>query len=356
MSLQDPAGDTWARKAMASCYIHSPMAAIARRFRDKYHIASSSNGRWPGFSLQRRNEPSARILYYHRVNDDNDPFFPSMPTRVFERQIEFLARHYKIVSLAALRQHLANGSPGIVVSITFDDGYRDNYENAFPILQRYGVPATIFLTTGSIDADEPLWFEQMADAFQKTDRHSVDLEIGSTQRFMLGSTTEKLDAISRVFSFLRGLPNAERKLRMPEILRPLGIANAAQRSRMLAWDHIRLMQARGIDFGGHTVTHPFLSKLTREELFWEISQCKRRIEDELQSTVRHFAYPNGREEDFSDWNKEIIRQAGYQAAVSTIWGLNYPSTDCMELRRGQPWERHPALFAFKFDWYHLVNN
>jgi hypothetical protein len=69
----------------------------------------------------------------------------------------------------------------------------------------------------------------------------------------------------------------------------------------------------------------------------------------------HFAYPNGREEDFSAWSKSVIRSAGYDAAVTTIWGLNYASTDRMELKRGGPWEDNLAMFAWKFDWYQLTN-
>jgi peptidoglycan/xylan/chitin deacetylase (PgdA/CDA1 family) len=115
------------------------------------------------------------------------------------------------------------------------------------------------------------------------------------------------------------------------------------------------MKAQGIDFGGHTVTHPFISKLSPERVTWEAGECKRRVEEELQAPVEHFAYPNGREQDFGEWNRELIRQTGYRAAVTTIWGLNDGSTDRMELRRGGPWEETSALFAYKLDWYELVN-
>jgi peptidoglycan/xylan/chitin deacetylase (PgdA/CDA1 family) len=115
------------------------------------------------------------------------------------------------------------------------------------------------------------------------------------------------------------------------------------------------MKAHGIDFGGHTVTHPFLSRMTREHMAWEVAECKRRIEEELQLPADYFAYPNGREEDFGEWNKEVLLSAGYRAAVTTKWGMNYRSTDRMELRRGGPWEDSRALFAYKLDWYQLVN-
>ena len=94
-------------------------------------------------------------LCYHRVNNDRDPFFPSMRVETFEMQMRFVTRRYKIVSLSDLITHLESDSPETVFAVTFDDGYRDNYQNAFPILQRYGVPATVFLTTGCLDSGEP---------------------------------------------------------------------------------------------------------------------------------------------------------------------------------------------------------
>jgi peptidoglycan/xylan/chitin deacetylase (PgdA/CDA1 family) len=124
---------------------------------------------------------------------------------------------------------------------------------------------------------------------------------------------------------------------------------------MLAWDDVRAMRKGRIDFGGHTVSHPFLSRLSQPEVLWEVSQCKRRIEEELQEPIAHFAYPSGREDDFGMWNKDVVRAAGYQAAVTTIWGVNHGTTDLMELRRGQPWEETPEMFAYKLDWYQLVN-
>jgi peptidoglycan/xylan/chitin deacetylase (PgdA/CDA1 family) len=153
------------------------------------------------------------------------------------------------------------------------------------------------------------------------------------------------------------MPDAERRSRLEVVLHELALSGGARRrSMMLTWDEVRFMRAHSIDFGGHTVTHPYLSRTTLEQVTWEISECKRRIETELQAPVLHFAYPNGRDEDFAPWNKEVIRAAGYQAAMTTLWGMNYSSTDRMELRRGGPWEENEALFAYKLDWYQLVND
>jgi peptidoglycan/xylan/chitin deacetylase (PgdA/CDA1 family) len=196
----------------------------------------------------------------------------------------------------------------------------------------------------------------LAHAVKKTAQEYIDLEIDLPRRFFLRTPAERLDANHRIFGVLRDLPDTERKQWLPRILRQLGAPDNGERhGKMLTWDQARFMSTRGIHFGGHTVNHPFLSRLTRENACWETAECKRRIEDELQLPVQCFAYPNGREKDLGEWSKEVIRSAGYRAAVTTIWGMNYPSTDPMYLKRGGPWEESQALFAFKLDWYQLVD-
>ena len=352
----EPTSAAWVQTVASRCYFYTGMPAIARPLREKYQLSVSSNGRRPTMSLRRRTAPAGRILYYHRVNDERDPYFPATPVDVFEREMRYVAQHYKVVSLKALLEHLDSNSTETLFAITFDDGYRDNYTNALPILSRYGLPATIFLTTGCMDFEEPMWFEQLANAVKNTDRKFVDLETDVPRRLGLGTQAERLEAGGQIFGALRTLDDSSRRWWLAKILDQLAVpAGKSRLGRMLTWDQVRQMTRHQIDFGGHTVSHPFLSKLAGEQAEWEVSECKRRIEQELQRPVAHFAYPNGREEDFTAGNKHVIRNAGYSAAVSTIWGMNHPSTDRLELRRGGPWESNPAMFAYKLDWYQFVN-
>ncbi|MGA7238031.1 MAG: polysaccharide deacetylase family protein [Bryobacteraceae bacterium] len=357
LAAVQPPAINWKQKIAAECYFRSPLPAMIQPVRERYRLSISSAAGRRRFSFRRRNEASARILYYHRVNDDNDPFFPAISTELFEQEMRFLRRRYTVVPLAELLERLTGETAKPVVAITFDDGYRDNFQNAFPILERYSLPATIFLTTGTIDDGEALWFETLALACKRTSREFHDLEIGSGERLWMRTEAERLRANERIFAILRTLPDAERRRCLALILRQLTTKDDGElKDRMLTWNQVRFMQSRGIDFGGHTVTHPFLSRMTSEGFLWEVSECKRRIEEEIQLPALHFAYPNGREEDFGAANKELIRKVGYRAAVTTIWGTNYGSTDPMELRRGGPWEPSAAQFAYKLDWYQLVND
>ena len=337
--------------------IRRSMGSLVRPVRDQYQLAVSTNGRWPRVSFEKRRQPHARILYYHRVNNDSDPFFPAISTNLFEAEMRYVSRNYRVVGMTELLQRLEERSTEPVLAITFDDGYRDNYEIAYPILQQYGLPATIFLTTGSMDTGEPLWFERLALAMKKTRRTCIHLEVAQAQRIWLRTPAERLDGNARVFSVLRGLPDGERRQLVEDVLRQLAVGNARERDRkMLAWDEVRRMHARRITFGGHTVDHPFLSRLTASEFRRQVCECKRRIEEELQAPADFFAYPSGREEDFGHTNRALVREAGYRAAVTTIWGVNNEVTDPFELRRGGPWEESAALFAYKLDWYELMES
>jgi len=340
-------------RAAANCYLRSGAPSVIRRFRERYQL-SLPNGK-PGFSLAKRTEPAGRILYYHRVNDGKDPFFPAISTAAFEQQMRFIAKHYQVVALSELLSRLDNGTPGTALAITFDDGYRDNLQCALPILRRYNLPATIFLTTGRIDDRRPIWFDQVAAGVKSARREYLDLEVGLPRRFPLQTEANRLAAIQGVFSLLRDLPDEERRLHFAEILKQLGEVPVPEELGMLTWDEVRGMKTQQIEFGGHTVNHPFLSKLTREDATREVRECKQRIEEETQEPARYFAYPNGREPDIGAQSKEVTRDAGYEAAVTTIWGVNYQSTDPMALRRGQPWETDPGVFGCKLDWYQLVN-
>jgi peptidoglycan/xylan/chitin deacetylase (PgdA/CDA1 family)/CelD/BcsL family acetyltransferase involved in cellulose biosynthesis len=344
------------RNVLARCYVHSQLPFVLSPLRNDFRVTIQANGRLPHVDFQRRRAPSVRILYFHRVNDEGDPLFPAISTAQFEQAMRYIARQYRVVSLGeAVRRISQGGPPEPVMALTFDDGYQDNYTKAFPVLQRYGLPATIFLTTGAVDSREPLWFERLALAVKTTTQTSLELEIDLPRRIWLRNEGERLQANQQIYACLRPLPDAERRQQLAGILARLGGSGSAERKdNMLTWDQVRFMKARGIDFGGHTVTHPFVSRLQESEAVWEISECKRRIEEELQVPVEHFAYPSGREQDFAPWNKTVIREAGYRSAVSTLWGVNSPATDLLELRRGGPWEENPALFAAKLDWYEWV--
>ena len=147
--------------------------------------------------------PTFPILSYHRVNDEGDPFFPSLSTEVFERQMAFVARAYVVLTVEELVERMRRRAvPRNALAITFDDGYRDNLTHAAPILARLGLPATVFLVTGAIATGEPLWFDRLAAAFKQAVTpawrapwgESLPLETPAQRLAALGQTLGPLQA------------------------------------------------------------------------------------------------------------------------------------------------------------------
>src|SRR5437016_5510136 len=155
------------------------MAKIAVRL----DVDNAANRIVEGFYCNSRHVASRlarrfQILAYHKVSPDPHPFFEPVHPDVFEKQIEFLGRYYRVMPLLELVERSGKGDvPAGAVAITFDDGYRDNYEYAFPILKKYRVGATIFVSTGAIETGELLWHDRVFDAFRyATVEHALSLK------------------------------------------------------------------------------------------------------------------------------------------------------------------------------------
>jgi hypothetical protein len=266
--------------------------------------------------------------------------------------MRYLALNFQFVSLNQLAgMQVPLLGDRYCVAITFDDGYRDNFVHAFPILTRFRIPATIFLTTGYIDSGALPWYDHARLAFKLTSRTQLSLQELGGPSACLETEAERLKAMHLTLDWLRTIDDDTRQLGFRELLRNLRVTSELTLpGTMLTWAEIRQMQKAGIDFGAHTVSHPALRTLPASRLLEEIVECKINLENRLQVSARHFAYPFGKPADFSDAAKHAVRAAGFQTAVTTIPGFNVPGHDLFELRRLNLEESDPAIFGLKFDW------
>jgi peptidoglycan/xylan/chitin deacetylase (PgdA/CDA1 family) len=298
--------------------------------------------------------PTFPILSYHRVNDEGDPFFPSLSTEVFERQMAFVARAYVVLTVEELAERMRRRAvPRNALAITFDDGYRDNLTHAAPILARHGLPATVFRVTGAIAPGEPLWFDRLALAFKYTRTGAWSAPWGET--VALGSESQRLAALAQTTNRFKRLANDERRRSVEQALETLGVGDERPlKNLMLSWDDVQAVVGLGVTIGAHTVSHPILSRLGTEEARAEIRESGRMIEAACGRHPGAFAYPNGRPEDFGPAVAALVREAGFSCAVTTTFGVNTVTTPPYELRRGGPWESHLPTFALKLAGYRLI--
>ncbi|MBO0797383.1 MAG: polysaccharide deacetylase family protein [Blastocatellia bacterium] len=266
-------------------------------------------------------------LLYHQVTTETNvsmflnPYTSlAIPVEEFEQQIEYISKHYNCIALPDAVEGLADGtlSNGTLI-VTFDDGYRDNLVHALPVLERYGVPATIFVTTGFIDGTcLPWWYEQEA-IFRKLDAAEVSWR-GRCFSWKLETPVQIFSAISELYALFKEMSLDDQKAFM-EKLRNLCPSTFRFESMFLSWDElIELSRHPLITIGAHTKNHPVLSRLTAERVWDELAGGKEILERRLGLSVRHLAYPFGGNSQACHREFEAAREAGYRSAFTTRFG------------------------------------
>lgn len=265
------------------------------------------------------------ILMYHRVSPrrDNWSLEPLSP-QSFERQMKYFSRNFEILPLDRLAKLIINRRPlpERAVVMTFDDGYKDNYHYAYPILNKYNIPATIFLTTGLIGTGDLFWWDKVGYIIQHTGLDEIHLK--QFGLFSLRSEKEKSRAKSAVIEGLKRLPGEEKDLFISDLLETSGeeIPDDLGEELILSWDEIREMSCDGIAFGAHTVNHPILTNLPLDQAKREIIQSKKDIEKNIGHRVNAFSYPNG---DFNPDIAELVRTSGFECAVAVSPSIAVPN-------------------------------
>ena len=229
---------------------------------------------------------SAVIVTFHRVLDTEQPEGLTVGVGLFEEYCRFFKRHFNVVSLANLVDKLEEGGHlNRELAITFDDGYRDNFEYAAPVLEKLGLPATFFIVTQWIGTDVVPWWDR------------------------------------------------QQGVQYP----------------WMTWDQVRSLHERGFEFGVHTRTHVDLGTVVDIEAHEEILGARRELEERLGKPAELFAYPYGRLANLADVNRRLIRGAGFRCCCSCFGGVIDGGTDPFHLRRVPISSRYPSPLQFGFE-------
>lgn len=288
------------------------------------------------------------ILCYHRVGTEGVPYHSRLEPRIFEAQMRYLKRHYRLVSLSQLCLELQNRkSVPPTVAITFDDGYRDLHTYAFPVLRELQIPATIYLIGESMQSGAAPWYDRIFSAVHSAPGPRLETTLGGVRVFDIESPGKRSSAAWEIVCYLRSLPDQERREWCRNFEQEVPAREDELRCRMLQWQQVREMFRSGISFGAHTWTHPSVSRLSPDSFDRELRETKALIEAELRSEILDFAYPFGKPEDCSLLAERKLSQFGYRSAVTTSEGINCSQTSILRLRRMQIGEDPSiALFAF----------
>lgn len=238
------------------------------------------------------------ILMYHRIV--KEPLLPGIAPEVFEQELKYLKRHFRVVPMAQLAEEIrTNTVKTYSVAITFDDGHGDFYTHAWPLLKQYQLPAALYVTTGFLDQKCWLWPDLLRYLLIKTECESVRVEeIGELP---LGST-HILKTWNSLGDYCLTLNSEERMKFLAQLavqleVEPGEYAKAPFSS--VTWDQLREMNSEGLEVGSHTLSHPILSSLTPAQLEDELTLSYQRIQTEIGQPPLGICYPNGMAKDIS---------------------------------------------------------
>ncbi|MDO9047793.1 MAG: polysaccharide deacetylase family protein [Methylobacter sp.] len=295
------------------------------------------------------------ILIYHRVLDKPDFMRPGeVDNAAFTWQMELLAKYFNVLPLHdALQKMQIHTLPSRAVCITFDDGYADNYTNALPILKQFNLSATFFIANGFLNGGR-MWNDTVIEAVRNFPLPELDLAAIDLGRFDVSDQSKKRQTAEQIIGQIKHLPAVQRD----QLAAHVGMQSQnLPGNLMMTTEQLKQLYQSGMEIGGHTVNHPILAKLDNQIAEQEVTVNKIFLENILNTSLRFFAYPNGKpDQDYNQQQIPLIKNAGYQAALSTQWGVAQQISDIWQLPRFTPWDKSPIKFMLRMiTLYHKGN-
>ena len=291
------------------------------------------------------------ILIFHRVLAQADPLFPDdITAQRFDAICSWIAQWFNVLPLDEAASRLASGQlPARAACITFDDGYRDNHDQALPILLKHGLTATFFVATGFIDGGR-MWNDTLVEAVRNTQAPELnlsDLALGpNLQHFSLPDNAARRTAIHSLLRHVKYLAPTHRNEVVATIAAKAGVCPRGD--LMMTSNQVKALRSAGMQIGAHTVTHPILRRLDEAQVRSEIGRSREELQGWLQEPVTLFAYPNGKPgEDYGERDAAIVKALGFNAAVSTSWGAAGRGSNPFELPRFTPWDATRMRFGLR---------
>lgn len=270
---------------------------------------------------------------YHRVLERPDPLQAEIHlARVMDMQFRTLKQFFKVLPLDEAAEMLSQGRlPPRAVSITFDDGYRDNHDLALPLLKRHGLSATFYVTSGYLNGGL-IFHDVLVETIRHAATGTLDLGIDGVDRLPITDMASRVNAIQQLMGAMKYLPPRQRQQLSGRLLETLG--ENAPRSLMMSDEQVRELSRSGMGIGGHTTHHVILSKLTADAARDEIDTNRNTLSSIIDKPLTSFAYPNGKPGiDYNASHVELVREAGYRNAVSTLSAVGTRQASIHELPR-----------------------
>jgi peptidoglycan/xylan/chitin deacetylase (PgdA/CDA1 family) len=271
------------------------------------------------------------VLTFHRVAAPGapgfDPDVSDTTPEAFDRQVGLLKRYFTLIDTATLDAHRNGGPlPPNPALITFDDGYRDNHDQALPILRRHGARAVFFVATRYVDERRVYWWERIHRAIGQTARERIDMTYPEDRTFDLSLPEHRRAATAALLTIVKkhaGL-DVDRFLAELEALTGTTLARDEEReladALVMSWDQVRALKAAGMDVQSHTHRHRILQTMSDEEVTEDLCTSRALLEGQLEAPVFAVAYPAGKSIAAHPGLRRAVRRAGMRLGLTTAPG------------------------------------
>lgn len=281
-----------------------------------------------------RQEP--RILMFHRFSETSKEGYVS--AKVFEDQLIYLKRRFNVIPLSVLRKSKEVGVklPPNSLVLTVDDGYKDFYEVAYPILKKHRLTATLYVTTGFVNQELWLWPDKISWLLKHSEALYTEIRIGDNRVFPQKiSQSARTTLWATIISFLLSVPDSSKHQWITEFARALkrDLPDTPPKDySACTWHNLKEMQQGGIELGGHTHTHPSLGQVNDIQLKSELALCQKLLSEKLGAAERDFCFPNGQPNDYSERVVAAVKSMGFKSSVTAFYD-RHATFNLFEMRR-----------------------
>lgn len=286
------------------------------------------------------------IVIYHRVLPEPDLLTGEGGIVQFEKGLSYLVSNFNVLPLSEAVTRLRSGTlPARAACITFDDGYADNAEIALPLLQKYDVTATFFIASGFLDGGR-MWNDTVIESVRLAQGDRLDLSSIDLGNHAITTLEQRQATLNRLIGRLKYQSHETRS----ELVEKLSTMIAARLpdDLMMTSAQVKQLHDAGMEIGGHTLTHPILASIDDIAARTEIAEGKAKLEAIIGTPLRLFAYPNGKpEKDYLPAHVKMVKEAGFEAAVSTAWGAAQHDNDMFQLPRFTPWDKSEWRYVLR---------
>lgn len=295
------------------------------------------------------------VLIFHRVLREPDPLFPSeVCASRFDALLGWVKQWFNVLPLDEAARRLAQGDlPARAACLTFDDGYADNHDVALPLLRQHGLPCSFFIATGFLNGGR-MWNDTLIEAVRGCRLSSLDLRgLRDAKGEDLGLHPLPPSIPDRRELLHRLIPRVKYLAPEPRVACVDAVAARAEvrppDDLMMTDGQVRALRAAGMQIGAHTVSHPILATLPPAAAADEIDRSRQALQALLGERIGLFAYPNGKPgvDYMPGVHPHMVRELGFDAAVSTQWGASRRGDDLFQIKRFTPWDADRWRFGLR---------